>query len=61
MKPEVIRTEKKCSKCKTVKSIVFFSKCRSSYDGHVYHCKECEKKRKLKKNDGIIVAFDYYE
>lgn len=62
MKPQVIRTEKKCSKCQKVQPIAQFSRCKSSYDGHVYHCKTCTKKlraERMKKPE--IIAFDYYE
>jgi hypothetical protein len=61
MKAQVTRTEKKCSRCDVVKPIIMFAKSKDSVDGHIYHCKECEKKRRKNKNDGIIVAFDYYE
>lgn len=61
MKAQVTRTEKKCSRCDTTKPISSFSRSKNSYDGHVYHCKDCEKSRRNKKDDCIIVAFDYYE
>ena len=32
---------KKCSKCKTPKSLIEFHKRKSSIDGHDHHCKEC--------------------
>lgn len=62
MKPEIIRTEKKCSRCKDIQPITNFSKSRASIDGHVYHCKNCEKKvREIRKKKPDIIAFDYYE
>lgn len=62
MKPEVIRTEKKCSQCKVLQPIEQFNRSRSSIDGHVYQCKSCEKERRAaRKKQPEIVAFDYYE
>lgn len=34
---------KLCSKCKQLKSLDFFSKCKSNKDGLQYHCKPCSK------------------
>lgn len=36
-----MKNEKRCSKCKTIKSIFEFSKCRRSKDGLQSYCKSC--------------------
>jgi len=40
--------EKKCSKCKEIKSTDKFSHCKSEKDGYSHYCKECDKDKSLK-------------
>lgn len=37
---------KTCSKCNEIKDLSLYHKRADSKDGHAYHCKECESKRK---------------
>lgn len=39
--PRIVRAEKKCSGCKTIKSIKCFGNYSGSPDKHYYYCKEC--------------------
>ena len=40
--------DKKCSKCKEIKSTDKFSHCKSEKDGYSHYCKECDKDKSLK-------------
>ena len=40
------RTEKKCSTCKEYRSLLSFSRCRGTKDGHGYECLFCRRERK---------------
>jgi|TARA_Y100000310_G_scaffold332573_1_gene408430 hypothetical protein len=47
------RTEKKCCKCKEIKTLEMFYKSSNSLDGLAGHCKPCDLKRKKRKRRGV--------
>ena len=60
MKQETLIT-KKCATCKTQKTINDFARDNDALYGRYYQCKNCtvlaNKASKLKKKEGIIIAF----